>query len=435
MMRAALPLGLTLLVLVWAMSAAAQTLTLSGYSGDPDYGYIPAKPITLGGFEGDEEARREALSKLLLSREGERMAWRFIDRCCPFHDSRDLTWETATDLYVVEAPGERPRRLFVNFFVEEPALIPIGLTGHRNAEERRAFDAANALQGPARLRALAETAKQGAILARRTLIQEDGAARAAGVDVRNLLIKGMAEYEPAAFMTVGVYGFSDNGPPGKNSVPVEMFRYAARYGSPEARELLGAILLSDHDGPPEPGEALMWLRLAAEDGAQNAQYRYGAAKFYGRYGLEKNVSLGGLFLSIAAERGSEQAQAALAALEALAEEREDGWERLEAFKASTARLRDAWRNALVPNEPTYRTEIAARDGDPAAMSEYARRLFNGVTTRADNVEAYFFARLAEAHGHDGLYPATRYAELGGLSDEQRAEVEARVQAWAPTFYR
>lgn len=432
--------GIVSLHLVGAASAlapaSAAPVSLAGYADDPSYGWMPETPITLGGYQGTQEERAAALFSLLKSADGRPLEWRFIDRCCPFVGSGDGAWERATDLYVIRAPDGRWRRLFINMFLDAPAHIPTGLSGHRSAADRRNYDSAVIEQtNEARLSRLARLAEDGALLARRQVLEAAPDARMAGLAVDALIEAGMAAHEPSAYTAASMRYLSGRGIPEKESEPVRLLREAARLGDAQARSMMGLILLYDENGPPEPGEAFLWLRLAAEVGHADAQAMYGRAYLLGRHGVDMDVERGALYLSLASEQGHEAAQRTLDTVFGPAETIEGGAAAFEAFTRRLATWREAWTNSLVPSEQVYRTRIAALEGDADAMTELARRLFNGITTDRDFLEAYFFASLAERHGGRGELMASRYAELAELTDAERAEVARRVRDWRPEFYR
>lgn len=435
MVRCMLVSGLLLTIAALAAPAAAQPVTLAGYSVDPEYGWMPEKPITLGGFEGSEEERAAALFELLLERDGRPMAWRFVVRCCPTVNAQGEYGEKTTDLYFVQTPNGRWRRLFVNMTVDAPPQIPTSLTGHRSAEDRTDFERADRLSGDERLIALEGIAQEGNIIARRQLIREESEAHAAGVNVKAMLQEGMKAYEPDAFTRLAVHEFDRNPAISKDAPAVGTLRFAANLGMRSARQLLGMYLLTDEGGSRQPGEGLMWLRLAAEQGSALAQEVYGRALFLGRYGVEIDLVRGMMFLQLAAEQGDADAQAEVKKMMDAIREIDPNGTALTRFEADVDAAIEDWWTSLIPTEPIYLTRIAALQGSPEAMDDLALRLYRGITVGPDDEDAYFFARLAEEHGYAVQFPAEFYAQDVGLTPAQRAAVEARVEAWEPLFYR
>jgi len=405
-------------------AALADSIRVSGFAEDPDYGYTPDAPIRLGGLaEDDWEARRTLLALLLVSDRGTTFEWQALRDCCAF-ERPGGKGPGKLVIYRVAPPDGRAFRLFIDHFDAGRLYAPQGLAYHPSLETRLAYAAAIAPFNAGRLaeahETLAPLAAAGHPLARYYRASAAvGLGRAGEIRAlyRSAAETGLA---PGQFL----YGIALEDARAGTPDPAAARQWidrAAQGRSVDARAYLGYARLTGAGGfPADPPAGAFQLRLAAEQGQAAAQLDYGLARLQGR-GIAADP-LDGLKWLVLAHRGNhpgagkliQQATARLGA---------------DALKAANG-LADSWRSQMQPPDILLRTARDARRGDAEAMARYARMLFNGVLIDRNLEGSLLYFRLAAQAGHRASVQLARQV-AGGLPTSAIERVEAKLKDWKP----
>jgi TPR repeat protein len=153
-----------------------------------------------------------------------------------------------------------------------------------------------------------------------------------------------------------------------------------------------------------PPEAVTWLRKAALRGHAEAQVQLGVCYQQG-FGIEKDLAQALAWFRRAAEQGNPRGQLQVGL----------AYRRGEGVAADLA-------------QATAYIRKAAEGGHPKAQIELGLAYRDGRGVAADPEQAAFWLGLAAAKGS----PAARALATGArgrLNDEQRAALDARLEAW------
>ncbi|TMP27722.1 hypothetical protein CWB99_13595 [Pseudoalteromonas rubra] len=100
-------------------------------SSDPEYGFVPHKPIKLGGFlRGSKyEGSHIDYFQSLTGPNGEPVEVKRLGSCCPFEDKSMLFGGGMLDQYELSYEGQKkPVTIYVNLYQFEAPKAPQGFT-------------------------------------------------------------------------------------------------------------------------------------------------------------------------------------------------------------------------------------------------------------------------------------------------------------------
>lgn len=406
-------------------STAPTILRIDGISTDPTYGFTPDNPIKLGGIPSrDMDFRIQSYFSRVITPEGLPIQWEPMRPCCPFHTPHGVGEEGMLEVYYITLPGQRRTRFFVDHYEEGTVLTPVGTLFYRTAEEAAAI----------------QNGQQALNLDR--------------VDMADGILRPLADAgSPVARYTMGMIQMSRNKAP--EALP--WFIKAGEQGHGPSQRMAGLILLKAAKTGNNAEKGLEWLEQAANNRDGEARWRLARERFQGRHGL-KDPTSAVLWARLAAEQGQVAAQldlgTALLKGEGTAKNPSEalGWfalaklnghpEARELFDRVSTQVPTAmtiaanqfaqgWSTQELPSEVVSRLWSKAEHGDPDAQIKLAVALYNGVMVNRSVESALFYALLSSEVGTPG---AATLAELiaKDIPPETLQQIRHRINAWKPS---
>lgn len=105
------------------------TMVLARRATDAAYAYSEGGAVKIGGGFGEGSDRTYQFLNSLRGPNGEALQYDRVGTCCPFKAPSSPFGEGVLEVFTLTYPGlSQPKRLYFNWYEEEEALIPVGLT-------------------------------------------------------------------------------------------------------------------------------------------------------------------------------------------------------------------------------------------------------------------------------------------------------------------
>ena len=104
------------------------------YSTDPTYGFTAENPIMVGGGLSEGALNQRRFLNALAGPNGERIYFRRLGSCCPFHSENGISENNIglLDMYKITYQGlETPIILYINMYDSDVLKVPVGFTLRR----------------------------------------------------------------------------------------------------------------------------------------------------------------------------------------------------------------------------------------------------------------------------------------------------------------